>query len=104
MESTPAHALEHTDTIELTASASFTHTQGTLALCDLPIGKTALIRAVTSNDYYFQERLNELGLIVGTTLTLTHKAPFGGTIAFEVRGTLIALRTNDAQCVRVICL
>ena len=46
-------------------------------------------------------RLMEMGMTVGTEIEVAHEAPFGGAIAVRCRGTLIALRLDDAQIVEV---
>ena len=43
-----------------------------------------------------RRRLTELGLIPGAVLRRRYTAPGGSPIAFEVSGTLLALRTKDA--------
>ena len=47
-------------------------------------------------------RLLEMGLIEGSSVEMLHEAPFGGDpIAVRTRGTLIALRRNEAACILV---
>lgn len=47
-------------------------------------------------------RLLEMGLLEGTQVEIVHEAPFGGDpIAVRVRDTLIALRRNEANQIRV---
>ncbi len=44
-----------------------------------------------------RRRLMELGFIPGATVTALQRAPFGGAVAYEVMGTVIALRSADAR-------
>jgi len=45
--------------------------------------------------------LMELGLLPGKQLTLQHKAPSGGPMAFQLDETLLALRKNEAALIRI---
>ena len=46
-------------------------------------------------------RLQEMGFTPGCPVRLVAKAAFGGPMAFQVRGSLVALRRSDAACVEV---
>ncbi len=39
----------------------------------------------------------ELGFIPGATVMALQRAPFGGAVAYEIMGTVIALRPSDAR-------
>lgn len=43
----------------------------------------------------------ELGFLTGKFLTLQHKAPSGGPLAFQMEDTLLALRKNEAALIRI---
>ena len=43
----------------------------------------------------------DLGMIPGTYLKPIFKAPFGEPTAFEVRGSVIALRKEEANCILI---
>ena len=47
------------------------------------------------------ERLQDFGLIIGTTVTACYRSPDRGVTALEFRDTVIALRTRDLKGVRV---
>ena len=42
-------------------------------------------------------RLRELGFLPGSTVTALHRAPFGGSTAYGVLDTVVALRDGDAR-------
>ena len=44
-----------------------------------------------------RRRLMELGFIPGATVMALQRAPFGGAVAYEIMGTVIALRSSDAR-------
>ena len=46
-------------------------------------------------------RLMELGFTPGQEIKLVARSPFKEPIAFSVRGTVIALRSNEAQCIKI---
>lgn len=45
--------------------------------------------------------LMELGFLPGKYLTLQHKAPSNGPLAFQMEETLLALRKNEAALIRI---
>jgi Fe2+ transport system protein FeoA len=60
----------------------------------------ACIRTV-SGHADLSSRLQELGFTPGTKIRLVAKAAFGGAMAFQVRGSTIALRRADAACIEI---
>ncbi len=48
-----------------------------------------------------RRRLYDLGLIPGACLRRRYTAPSGSPIAFELQGTVVALRKKDAAKVRL---
>ncbi len=46
-------------------------------------------------------RLSEMGFIPGTAIEVLRRAPFLDPIEFEIRGYLVSLRKQEADCVRV---
>lgn len=43
----------------------------------------------------------ELGFTPGQEITVTAKSPFSDPIAVSVRGTIIALRKSEAECIKI---
>jgi ferrous iron transport protein A len=74
-----------------------------LYLADLPTKTWAVLDHwdETQGGASFRERVMEMGLVPGTRLRVAHIAPFGGTLAIEARGTLLALRVDDARSILV---
>ena len=66
----------------------------------LPIGESARIVRLTSVGSQ-RRRMQELGFINSTTVKALCKSPCGGAVAYQVRGTVIALRNQDAE--KIIC-
>jgi Fe2+ transport system protein FeoA len=67
-------------------------------LSQLGNGQEVSIRKVAGHSTLSQ-RLQELGFTPGVSVRLVAKAAFGGAMAFQVRGSTIALRRADAACV-----
>ncbi len=71
-----------------------------LSIAHLGNGQEASIQRVVGHSTLSQ-RLLELGFTPGATVRLVAKAAFGGAMAFQVRGSTIALRRADAACVKI---
>lgn len=61
----------------------------------LPLGKLGVVRELKAKTSA-RRRLLDLGLVVGTTVEAVLKSPAGDPKAFQIRGALIALRSNEA--------
>ncbi len=44
-----------------------------------------------------RRRLQDLGIVEGTTIECLQKSPSGDPVAYKIRGTVIALRSEDAN-------
>ena len=62
----------------------------------MQLGKIVSINCVGP----IHRRLLDLGLIQDTSIKAVLKSPFGDPTAYEVRGSTIALRTEDAQSIK----
>ena len=67
-----------------------------MTLDKLDIDKCAVIINLNcSGD--LRRRLLDLGLVCGTNIKAIFKSPLGNPIAYEIRGTTIALRKEDSR-------
>ncbi|MBZ0204578.1 MAG: ferrous iron transport protein A [Ignavibacteria bacterium] len=74
------------------------------SVAELGIGETALITSVGDDclDIHCHcLRLMELGFTPGQEVTVVAKSPFKDPLAVSVRGTIIALRTSEAECIKI---
>lgn len=71
-----------------------------ITLCDMNEGEQATVQQLCLTGS-IRRRLQDLGLIEGTTVVCCKKAPSGSPIAYWFRGTVIALRDADARLVQV---
>lgn len=67
-----------------------------LPLNFLPLGKKAKVMVLTS-DGITRRRMLDLGLISGTKIEALQKSPSGDPIAYDIRGAVIALRSEEAS-------
>lgn len=65
------------------------------SLNQLKIGESAKLTDVKIPN---AKHLLELGFTPGVTVRIHHKSPFKGPISVELRGTIIALRYEEALC------
>ncbi|NLM03615.1 MAG: ferrous iron transport protein A [Clostridiales bacterium] len=66
----------------------------------LPIGNFGIVKHIISKGSN-RRRLMDLGLITDTTVVSLRKSPSGDPIAYEIRGTVIALRSEEASNILV---
>ena len=69
-------------------------------LANLEHNGTAVVHALQGHPE-LRSRLQEIGFVPGSEVRLVAKAAFGGPLAFQLRGSTIALRRSDAACILV---
>lgn len=52
-------------------------------------------------DILFRERLHEMGLRVGSKISVIGRAPFRGPLLIRYKTSFLALRAEEASCVQV---
>ena len=70
-------------------------------LDDLEMGEEGQIKEINCNNS-IKRRMMDLGIIKGTTITPILKSPAGNPKAYEVRGSIIAIRSEDAKSIEII--
>ncbi|SDE97997.1 FeoA family protein [Sporomusa acidovorans] len=77
------------------------HTPDKLSsLADLMAGTAGRILSVEL-DGLLRRRVLDLGMVPGTQVECIRKSPVGDPIAFRVRNTTIALRSDDASLIKI---
>ncbi len=66
----------------------------------IPCGKSAKVTQLTS-DGGSRRRMLDLGLIIDTIVESLRKSPSGDPTAYEIRGAVIALRSEEASRIMV---
>ena len=72
-----------------------------MKIFDLTLQQTAHVTDVKHPSAQMQQRLYDLGIYPGGKVKLVLVSPKGDPKAYEVRGTVIALRNEDAQYIDV---
>lgn len=78
--------------------------ENTKSVADMSIGETALITSVGDDcvDVHCHcLRLMELGFTPGQEVSVVARSPFKDPLAVSVRGTIIALRKDEAECIKI---
>ncbi len=68
-----------------------------MTLEDLEMDNTAKIKDIKEDKQVVRRRMLDLGIIPGTCITPVLKSSSGSPRAYEVRGSLIAIRTEEAK-------
>lgn len=76
------------------------HIPEKLSLADLTVGRTGTISSVELNGI-LRRRILDLGMLPGTQVQCIRRSPAGDPIAFRVRNTTIALRSDDASLIKI---
>lgn len=66
----------------------------------LPVGVPATVQGYVVHNP-FTERLRELGLTIGTTFTITRRAPFNGPVEVRYGRSHLVLRAEEAAIIAV---
>lgn len=75
-------------------------TRTQLSLNDMTAGAQCLIAAIELHGL-LRRRILDLGMVPGTPVECVRRSPSGNPIAFAVRGSTIALRSEDARNIKV---
>jgi ferrous iron transport protein A len=67
---------------------------------ELQFGEKVTISYVDEN-HPSSRRILEVGFTPGQEIELMNKSIFNDPLAFSIRGTLIAIRKNEADCIKV---
>ena len=69
-------------------------------LSDLKTGETGRIKTLHSNGAN-RRRMLDLGLARDTDIKATMVSPCGDPVAYQLRGTVLALRRSDAELIEI---
>lgn len=71
-----------------------------VSLDQLQVGEKAVVQKILVHGG-IKRRLQDIGMIEGTTVQCLQKSPFGDPVAYLIRGAAIALREEDSNCILV---
>ncbi len=66
----------------------------------LPLGSKAKVKILTSESD-IRRRMHDLGLISDTEVKALQKSPSGDPTAYQIRGAVIAIRSEEASKIMV---
>lgn len=69
-------------------------------LNELNVGNTGIVKMLLNNGLS-RRRLLDLGIIPDTSISVERKSPSGNPIAYKIRGSVIALRNEEAKYIIV---
>ncbi len=72
-----------------------------ISLNELPLNHYAEVKNINCNGID-RRRFLDLGIIQGTKLKPILKSPSGDPVAYEIRRTIIAIRSEDAKKIHVV--
>jgi Fe2+ transport system protein FeoA len=75
---------------------------GAQPLSAVGVGRTARVDAIAAPNPRIGRRLEALGFVPGSRVTVVRRAPLGDPVEYEVRGSRICLRASEAACIRVV--
>lgn len=71
-------------------------TSQVIPLCQLPIGKTAIVKSIKAEGIT-KRRMLDLGLVPGTKIEALRVSPAGDPKAYNIRGAVIAFRKEESN-------
>ena len=71
-----------------------------MKLSDIKVGEEARVTDIRVNGD-IKRRLYDIGLIPGTIVKAVMQSPFGEPIAYNIRGSIIAIRKEDTSKILV---
>jgi Fe2+ transport system protein FeoA len=77
-----------------------TSTTDALTLDQLKAGQTATVSALTCQGAN-RHRLMDMGILPGTSIEVEMRSPLGDPTAYRVRGTVIAMRKEQARQIEI---
>ncbi len=70
------------------------------SLNTLKEGQSCIVSEVNAS-LNTKRRLHDMGLIKNTKVKCLQKSPFGDPVAYLIRGTVIALRSEDSSKIKI---
>ena len=72
-----------------------------MKLRKMKAGEAGTILDFSTADSAYRQKLLRMGLTRNAEFTVVCKAPFGGPIEIEVKGSRVVLRSNEADVIEV---
>ncbi len=72
-----------------------------MKLKKMKVGQVGTVAEFTTTDPQYRQKLLRMGLTRNAEFTVVRKAPFGGPIEIEVKGSRLVLRSDEADAFEV---
>ena len=72
-----------------------------MKLKEMKVGETGLVSGFSTADAAYRQKLLRMGLTKNAKFNVVRKAPLGGPIEIEVRGSRVVLRSDEADVLEV---
>ena len=72
-----------------------------MKLKQLKVGEEGTVAGFTTSDPAYRQKLLRMGLTRNAVFVVVRKAPFGGPIEIEVKGSHLVLRSDEANVLEV---
>lgn len=72
-----------------------------MKLKKMKVGETGTVLNFSTSDSRYRQKLLRMGLTRNAEFSVLRKAPFGGPIEIEVKGSRLVLRSDEADAFEV---
>ena len=72
-----------------------------MKLREIEVGKAGVVTGFCSSDPAYRQQLLRMGFTRKAEFTIIRKAPMGGPIEVEVRGSRVVLRSDESDVLEV---
>jgi ferrous iron transport protein A len=72
-----------------------------MKLKKMKVGDHGMVSEFTTSDPQYRQKLLRMGLTRNAEFSVVRKAPFGGPIEIEVKGSRLVLRSDEADAFEV---
>ncbi|NNJ70357.1 MAG: ferrous iron transport protein A [Kiritimatiellales bacterium] len=72
-----------------------------MKLKQMKVGETGTVEGFSSADPAYRQKLLRMGLVRNAAFEIVRKAPLGGPIEIEVKGSRLVLRSDEADVLEV---
>ena len=72
-----------------------------MKLKQMKVGENGTVAVITTSDSAYRQKLLRMGLTRNAQFSVVRKAPFGGPIEIEVKGSRLVLRSDEADAFEV---
>lgn len=73
----------------------------TMKLRKMKVGDVGMVSGFSTSDPAYRQKLLRMGLVRNAEFKVVRKAPLGGPIEIEVKGSRVVLRSDEADALEV---